>query len=80
MNRPLEPLLELLPNPLPRYVAATRPAFLVVTVVRCLPGFASAAACGTAAGALGQAVPPPRARLGFWSWLASFLRHLFRRR
>ncbi len=80
MNRPLEPSLELLPNPLPRYVAATRPAFLVVTAVRCLAGFAGAAACGTAARAPDQAVPPPRARLGFWRWLASSLRHRFRRR
>lgn len=43
---PLEPSLALLPNPLLRYVAATRPAFLSVTFVGCLIGLASAHASG----------------------------------
>lgn len=43
---PLEPSLATLPNPLLRYVAATRPAFLSVTFVGCLLGLATAAAAG----------------------------------
>jgi 1,4-dihydroxy-2-naphthoate octaprenyltransferase len=46
MNQPLEPTLAALPNPLMRYFAATRPAFLSVTFVGCLLGLASAAASG----------------------------------
>jgi 1,4-dihydroxy-2-naphthoate octaprenyltransferase len=46
MSLPLEPSLELLPNPLLRYFAATRPAFLIVTLVGSLLGVASAAAGG----------------------------------
>lgn len=46
MPAPLEPSLERLGNPLLRYVAATRPAFLSVTFVGCLLGLASAAASG----------------------------------
>ena len=46
MSLPLEPSLELLPNPLARYFAATRPAFLIVTLVGSLLGIASAAASG----------------------------------
>jgi 1,4-dihydroxy-2-naphthoate octaprenyltransferase len=46
VNLPLEPTLELLPNPVARYLAATRPAFLIVTFVGCLLGIASAAAGG----------------------------------
>ena len=44
---PLEPTLAALPNPLLRYFAATRPAFLSVTFVGCLLGLASAFAAGT---------------------------------
>jgi 1,4-dihydroxy-2-naphthoate octaprenyltransferase len=43
---PLEPTLAALPNPLLRYFAATRPAFLSVTFVGCLLGLASAFAAG----------------------------------
>ncbi|HEX8989987.1 MAG TPA: prenyltransferase, partial [Rhodocyclaceae bacterium] len=46
MTAPLEPSLAALPNPLLRYFAATRPAFLSVTFVGCLLGLASAAASG----------------------------------
>ncbi|HEX8989680.1 MAG TPA: prenyltransferase [Rhodocyclaceae bacterium] len=46
MNAPAEPSLAALPNPLLRYFAATRPAFLSVTFVGCLLGLASAAAGG----------------------------------
>ena len=42
MPAPLEPSLAALPNPLLRYFAATRPAFLSVTFVGCLLGLASA--------------------------------------
>lgn len=43
---PLEPSLATLPNPLLRYFAATRPAFLSVTFVGVLLGLATAAASG----------------------------------
>ena len=43
---PPEPTLAALPNPLTRYVAATRPAFLSVTFVGVVVGLASAAASG----------------------------------
>jgi 1,4-dihydroxy-2-naphthoate octaprenyltransferase len=43
---PPEPTLAALPNPLLRYFAATRPAFLSVTFVGCLIGLASAAGGG----------------------------------
>lgn len=46
MTQPQEPSLAAFPNPLLRYVAATRPAFLSVTFVGCLLGLASAAAAG----------------------------------
>ncbi|MGE5467608.1 MAG: prenyltransferase [Ignavibacteria bacterium] len=46
MPAPLEPTLAAMPNPLLRYFAATRPAFLSVTFVGCLLGLASAAASG----------------------------------
>lgn len=42
----LEPTLADLPNPVLRYFAATRPAFLSVTFVGCLLGLASAHAAG----------------------------------
>jgi 1,4-dihydroxy-2-naphthoate octaprenyltransferase len=42
MAQPLEPTLAALPNPLPRYFLATRPAFLSVTAVGVLIGLASA--------------------------------------
>lgn len=46
MNRsvapPLEPSLERLGNPLLRYFLSTRPAFLTITLVGCLLGFATA--------------------------------------
>ncbi len=52
MNKPasvaLEPRPERLRNPLLRYLLATRPAFLTITLVGCLLGFASALASGTA--------------------------------
>jgi 1,4-dihydroxy-2-naphthoate octaprenyltransferase len=52
MNKPasalLEPRPEGLRNPLLRYVLATRPAFLTITLVGCLLGFASALASGIA--------------------------------
>ena len=46
MSKPLEPTLDALPNPLLRYFAATRPAFLSVTFVGCLLGLATAAYSG----------------------------------
>jgi 1,4-dihydroxy-2-naphthoate octaprenyltransferase len=46
MRQPVEPTLAALPNPILRYVAATRPAFLSVTFVGCLLGLASAALGG----------------------------------
>lgn len=45
---PLEPSLAALPNPVLRYFAATRPAFLSVTFVGVLLGLASAVASGVA--------------------------------
>jgi 1,4-dihydroxy-2-naphthoate octaprenyltransferase len=48
MPKPLEPSLEAFPNPLLRYFAATRPAFLSVTFVGCLLGLATAAHSGIA--------------------------------
>ena len=39
---PLEPRLEQLRNPILRYVLATRPAFLTITLAGCLLGFATA--------------------------------------
>jgi 1,4-dihydroxy-2-naphthoate octaprenyltransferase len=46
MPPPVEPSLAALPNPVLRYFAATRPAFLSVTFVGCLLGLASAKAGG----------------------------------
>jgi len=46
MPRPMEPTLAALPNPVLRYFAATRPAFLSVTFVGVLVGLATAAAAG----------------------------------
>ncbi|HQD82657.1 MAG TPA: prenyltransferase [Quisquiliibacterium sp.] len=43
---PLEPTLARLSSPLPRYLLATRPAFLSVTLVACLIGLACAARAG----------------------------------
>lgn len=48
MSQPMEPTLAALPNPVLRYFAATRPAFLSVTFVGVLLGLASAAAAGLA--------------------------------
>ena len=48
MPPPSEPSLATLPNPLLRYFAATRPAFLAVTFVGVLIGLATAAAAGIA--------------------------------
>lgn len=45
---PMEPSLSAYPNPLARYFAATRPAFLSVTLIGCLLGLASASAGGAA--------------------------------
>lgn len=39
---PLEPTAETLTNPVKRYLLATRPAFLTITLAGCLLGFASA--------------------------------------
>ena len=50
MAKPLEPTLDALSNPLLRYFAATRPAFLAVTFVGCLLGLATAAYSGIAIG------------------------------
>ncbi|MBI5791536.1 MAG: prenyltransferase [Rhodocyclales bacterium] len=50
MTKPLEPTLDALHNPLLRYFAATRPAFLSVTFVGCLLGLATAAHGGVALG------------------------------
>lgn len=50
MPKPLEPTLENLSNPLLRYFAATRPAFLSVTFVGCLLGLATAAFSGIQVG------------------------------
>jgi 1,4-dihydroxy-2-naphthoate polyprenyltransferase len=46
MPPPMEPSLAALPNPLLRYFAATRPAFLSVTFVGVLIGLAAAASAG----------------------------------
>ena len=46
--QPQEPTPQRFANPLSRYLAATRPAFLSVTLVGCLIGFASAHAGGVA--------------------------------
>lgn len=40
--RPLEPTLVTFHNPLLRYVAATRPAFLTASLMACLLGLAAA--------------------------------------
>jgi 1,4-dihydroxy-2-naphthoate octaprenyltransferase len=50
MTKPIEPTLDALHNPLLRYFAATRPAFLSVTFVGCLLGLATAAHAGIALG------------------------------
>ena len=42
--QPLEPTLETFQNPLVRYVAATRPAFLTASLMACLIGLASSPA------------------------------------
>lgn len=47
-SRPPEPDLQRFANPFARYLAATRPAFLSVTIVGCLIGIASARADGVA--------------------------------
>jgi 1,4-dihydroxy-2-naphthoate octaprenyltransferase len=47
-RNPLEPTRERYANPLARYAAATRPAFLSVTLVGCLIGLAAASADGVA--------------------------------
>jgi 1,4-dihydroxy-2-naphthoate octaprenyltransferase len=52
---PAEPTLSAYPNALARYWAATRPAFLSVTLVGCMLGLASAVAGGLA-------LSPPRSR------------------
>ena len=44
--QPAEPTLSSFSNPLAKYLAATRPAFLSVTLVACLIGFASARLSG----------------------------------
>lgn len=41
MPEPIEPTLAALPNPLLRYFAATRPAFLAITFVGCLLALAA---------------------------------------
>jgi 1,4-dihydroxy-2-naphthoate octaprenyltransferase len=46
MPPPMEPTLAAFPNPVLRYVAATRPAFLSVTFAACLVGLATAALDG----------------------------------
>ena len=51
---PLEPSPERLANPFARYLLATRPAFLTITLVGCLLGFATAAG-GSAVFAWGRA-------------------------
>lgn len=47
---PREPSLERLANPALRYLLATRPAFLTITLAGCLLGFATAVAGGAAFG------------------------------
>jgi 1,4-dihydroxy-2-naphthoate octaprenyltransferase len=42
MNQPLEPTLAIFQNPLARYFAATRPAFLTASLMACLIGLAIA--------------------------------------
>ncbi|MBU1426881.1 MAG: prenyltransferase [Gammaproteobacteria bacterium] len=42
MTQPMEPTLAAFPNPLARYIAATRPAFLTASLMACLIGLASA--------------------------------------
>ena len=42
MTQPMEPTLAAFPNPLTRYIAATRPAFLTASLMACLIGLASA--------------------------------------
>ena len=48
MPPPIEPTLAAFPNPVLRYVAATRPPFLSVTFAACLIGLATAALDGVA--------------------------------
>lgn len=48
MPPPIEPTLAAFPNPILRYVAATRPPFLSVTFAACLIGLATAALDGAA--------------------------------
>jgi 1,4-dihydroxy-2-naphthoate octaprenyltransferase len=47
---PAEPLRDRLANPFARYVLATRPAFLTITLAGCLLGFAAAVSEGVAFG------------------------------
>lgn len=56
-------------------------AAAAATADRFFEAFAAHIAARSApAGAQDRVSPPPQARLGFWSWLASFFRHLFKRR
>ena len=52
MNAAIEPTPAAMSNPLRRYIAATRPPFLSVTLVGCLVGLASAHGSGVHVGAL----------------------------
>ena len=62
MSQPMEPTLAALPNPVLRYFAATRPAFLSVTFVGVLLGLASAAAAGLAVNPASATLTSPAAR------------------
>lgn len=56
-------------------------AAAAATADRFFEAFAAHIAARSAlAAAGGRAPPPPQAELGFWRWLASFFRHLFKRR
>ena len=56
MPQPAEPTLAALHNPVLRYFAATRPAFLSVTFVGCLLGLASAAYGGAHVGSVAATI------------------------
>lgn len=55
-------------------------AAAAATADKFFQAFAAQIASRSAPAEAGGRAPPPQARLGFWSWLLAFLRHLVRRR
>jgi len=55
-------------------------AAAAATADKFFEAFAAQIASRSVPAAAAGRVPPPQARLGLWSWLRSFLRHLFRHR